>query len=157
MPLLRLAAGVEHSSLARQNLCLDDIDLAATLLAPQPRTRAPPDGQNLVGLDSDLYPSMCRDSLPGNLYPAPNLVLKCQPRPGTNPRSRLTQLHSAASGPGKSLGSHQNFSGFIRVRLWPRKQNSCTSLGLFASTPTNCSCCAMIAPFRCRPRLLKPC
>jgi hypothetical protein len=64
MPLLRLAAGIEHPSLARQNLCLDDVDFATTLPAPQPRASAPADGQNLVGLDGDLYPFMCRVSLP---------------------------------------------------------------------------------------------
>jgi len=63
MPLLRLTARVEHASLARQNLCLDNIDLAATLLAPQPRASAAPDGQNLVGLDGDFYPFMYRDGL----------------------------------------------------------------------------------------------
>jgi hypothetical protein len=63
MPLLRLAARIEHPSLGRQNLGLDHIDLAATLLAPQPRASAPADGQNLVGLDGDLYPFMYRDGL----------------------------------------------------------------------------------------------
>jgi len=56
MPLLRLASCVEHPSLARQDLCLDDIDLAATLPAPLARASAAPDGQNLVGLDGDFYP-----------------------------------------------------------------------------------------------------
>jgi hypothetical protein len=63
MPLLRLAACVEHLSLGRQNLSLDNIDLATTLPAPQPRASTAPDGQNLVSLDGDFYPFMCRDGL----------------------------------------------------------------------------------------------
>jgi hypothetical protein len=77
MPLLRLAPGFEYPSVARQYLCLDNINLAATPLAPEPRAGTPADGQNLVGLDRDLYPLMCRVNLP------------LKPLPGARSRARV--------------------------------------------------------------------
>jgi hypothetical protein len=82
VPLLWLGAGVEHSFFAGQDLCLDDIDLAGTLRAPQARASAAPDGQNLVGLDDDLgsfvrfmirvrFPLSLKTALPQRLKPRP--------------------------------------------------------------------------------------
>jgi len=48
---------------SRQELGPDHIDFAATHSAPHSRASAPPDGKNLLGLDGDLNPLMCRASL----------------------------------------------------------------------------------------------
>ena len=77
MPLARLGADVEHSSPARQNVRLYDVDLAATLPAPDPGAATKTNGRDLVGLDGDLYPFMYRARPPLKPLPSGHLVLKC--------------------------------------------------------------------------------
>src|SRR5580658_4549707 len=148
--------GLRH---ARKRLRLfqhHHVHFPATLLAPKAIAASPSDGQHPLGLDRNLDPSTSRARLPGTFTGLPSRAT-VQPKFGWALTSACRDgRHTAASTAQKSLGSHQNFSGFIRTRLWIRKQSTSTNLGHSGSTLRSCSCCVITRLSRCPPRRLRP-